>query len=220
MRRDGARVVDVNGSYEEAVRAAAAFATSERATVVSDTSWPGYEEVPRWIMAGYTHLFAEAERQWPRAPDAIVIQGGVGGLVCAGASWAAWRFGANRPAIVACEPDGAACLMASMDAGSAVSLEGPLDTIMSGLRCGEPSPAAWPTISDGVDACVSVSDQLVLETIDRLHHGSPGIDAGPSGGCGVAAVAALMREPALEPARRALRLDRSTRVMAIVTEGP
>jgi diaminopropionate ammonia-lyase len=52
MRQDGARVVDVAGSYEVAVRDAAEFAAREDATIVSDTAWPGYDEIPRWIMAG------------------------------------------------------------------------------------------------------------------------------------------------------------------------
>ena len=54
------------------------------------------------------------------------------------------RFGAERPLLVAAEPDSAACLLESAAAGRAVALPGPLDTIMAGLRCGEPSAAAWP----------------------------------------------------------------------------
>jgi diaminopropionate ammonia-lyase len=166
-------------------------------------------------------VLSEAEQQWPERPDAIVIQGGVGGLVCAGASWAAWRWGPARPAIVACEPDGAACLLASMRAGAPVVLDGPLRTIMAGLRCAEPSPAAWPAIAHGVDAFVTVSDELVLTTMERLKEAAgERIDSGPSGACGVAAAAALVRQQDFEDVRRALGLNRSTRLLAIVTEGP
>src|SRR5688500_658819 len=97
MREDGARVVDVEGTYEDAVGQAAAFGRQSHAAVVSDTFWSGYEQIPCWIMAGYTHLFEEAASQWSAPPDIVIVQGGVGGLVCAAASWFAWRFGAARP---------------------------------------------------------------------------------------------------------------------------
>ena len=44
---EGARVDVVDGTYEDTVVASAALATDDH-LVVSDTSWPGYAEVPRW----------------------------------------------------------------------------------------------------------------------------------------------------------------------------
>jgi diaminopropionate ammonia-lyase len=223
MRADGATVVEVQGSYEEAVRVAAAHAASIGATVVSDTSWPGYEEIPRWIMAGYTQLFEEAYGQWDRRPDVMFVQGGVGGLVCAAVNWCAWRFGAQAPKVIACEPDGAACLLESAEAGRPVTVAGPLATIMAGLRCAEASPAAWPSIRDGAAAFISIPDTAALDAVERLRHpvgSDPAIDAGPSGACGVAAVMALMRSPELAAARAALGFDETTHVLAVVTEGP
>src|SRR5688572_2873463 len=64
MREDSATVIEVDGTYEEAVRRASAFGAQSGATVVSDTSWEGYEQIPRWIMTGYTQLFEEASLQW------------------------------------------------------------------------------------------------------------------------------------------------------------
>jgi diaminopropionate ammonia-lyase len=223
MRLDGATVIEVDGSYEVAVRAAAAHAASIGATVVSDTAWPGYDEIPRWIMAGYTQLFEEAAGQWDRRPDVMFVQGGVGGLVCAALNWCAWRFGADGPKVIACEPDEAACLLESAEAGCAVTVAGPLATIMAGLRCAEPSPAAWPSIRDGAAAFISISDAVALEAVERLRHPSgrdPSIESGPSGACGVAAVLAVMQDPELAAVRSALRLDETAHVFAVVTEGP
>ena len=42
MRGDDATVIEVDGTYEEAVGRAAAFGARTGATVVSDTSWNGY----------------------------------------------------------------------------------------------------------------------------------------------------------------------------------
>jgi diaminopropionate ammonia-lyase len=223
MREDLATVVLVDGSYEDAVRCAADHAASTRAAILSDTSWPGYDEIPRWIMAGYTQIFEEAYNQWDRPPDVMLVQGGVGGLVCAAANWAAWRFGVSRPRIVCCEPERAACLLESAAAGAPVTLEHELDTIMAGLRCAEASPAAWPSVRDGVDAFVSIPDELVLETMASLaapSDGDPAIETGPSGACSAASVTALALAPELRQLRAELGIGEATHALAVVTEGP
>jgi diaminopropionate ammonia-lyase family len=222
MRADGATVIDVDGTYEDAVRTAAAFGEASGGTIVSDTSWDGYEQIPRWIMAGYTHILEEASAQWTAPPTLVIVQGGVGGLVCAAASWFAHRFGEERPYFVAAEPENAACLMRSAEAGRPVTIDGSLDTIMAGLRCAEPSPAAWPSIAAGVDAFVTVSDAAAIDAMRVLSAGSDDerIDAGPSGACGIAALIAIARAPELQDVRSTVRLDRNTRALAIVTEGP
>lgn len=241
MRADGARTVDVDGSYEQALAQAAAHARETGAAVVSDASWPGYDEIPRLIMLGYTHLFEEASRQWDRPPDLVMIQGGVGGLVCAAANWFAMRFGSARPFLIACEPESWACLLESARAGRLVSLD-EVDhegvqtpavtttsgarrapTMMSGLRCAVPSPAAWPSIDAGIDAFVAIPDPIALEAMERLAHPArhdPPIAAGPSGACGAGALLALARSPDLAAIREACGLGRSTRAMAVVTESP
>jgi diaminopropionate ammonia-lyase len=146
IRKEGAEVVVVDEGYDAAVLEAARVAEREGATVVSDTSWPGYEEIPRWIMAGYTQIMAEAANQWlPDAPpDVVFVQVGVGGLAGAVVSWLCHQYGRKRPFVIGCEPAGAACLLESLRAGKPVRLEGSLPTIMAGLRCGRVSMIAWP----------------------------------------------------------------------------
>ena len=222
MRADGAHVVEIDGTYEQAVERAADHGQTTGATILSDTSWDGYEEIPRGIMAGYTRVFQEASAQWESPPDIVLVQAGVGGLVCAAASWLAWTWGARRPYLIACEPDGAACLLESARAGDRTLLPGPLATVMAGLRCAEPSPAAWPTIADGVDAFLTVSDEQALDALAALNTSEDGrtrIEAGPSGACGVAALVALTTSPELVHVRHAARLDRSSGALIIVTEG-
>jgi diaminopropionate ammonia-lyase len=221
MREDGATVIDVDGTYEDAVAEAARFGERTGATVISDTSWEGYEEIPRWIMAGYTQLFHEALSQWDVPPTMVIVQGGVGGLVCAAASWFAHQFGAGRPYFIAAEPEHAACLLASARAGRQVTVDSSLDTIMAGLRCATPSPAAWPAIASGVDAFVTVSDAAALSAMEELK-GAPipeRMNAGPSGVCGIAALIAIARDPSMAELRTAARLDRSTRALVVITEG-
>ena len=222
MRADGAEVIDVDGTYEQAVRDAAAYGQRTGATIVSDTSWDGYEEIPRWIMAGYTHILEEASSQWRTPPTLVVVQAGVGGLVCAAASWFAQRFGSERPYFVAAEPAEAACLLQSARAHRPTTVDSSLDTIMAGLRCAEPSPVAWPAIASGVDAFVTVPDSAAIEAMRSMSRAPGGerIEAGPSGACGVAALAAIAASAELRDLRSAAGLDRSARALAIITEGP
>ena len=221
MRKDGAEVIEINGTYEEAVVLAAVHGQQTGATVLSDTSWDGYEEIPRWIMAGYTRIFEEASQQWESAPRVVVVQAGVGGLVCAAVSWLSWKFGAQRPFVVACEPDGAACLLESARAGRAGTVEGDLDTMMAGLRCAQPSPLAWPVIADGVDAFITISDQQALDAMEAITADTGGdrVLAGPSGICSAAALIALGSAPEFVHVRHAARLDRSAHALIVITEG-
>lgn len=218
-----AEVVRVAGTYDDAVRLAAEDAAATGALVVSDTSWDGYEQVPHDIMLGYTQIMDEAEAAW-RAdgpPEVLMVQAGVGGLLAAVASWSAWRYGDDRPRLVAVEPTRAACVLASARAGRATAVEGPLTTIMAGLRCGEISPMVFPILRDLVDAFVAVDDswcRAAMRQLARPIGADPALAVGASGVAGVAALLAMCDGP--DASRRAeLGLTPTARVMAIATEG-
>lgn len=224
ISEEGAEVVLVDGNYDDAVRLSAEDARSKGWIMISDTSWPGYEEIPRWIMAGYTRLLDEAESEWSPEPppDIVVVQAGVGGLACAVVSWLCQRYGAQRPFTIACEPVTAACLLESARAGKPVSLRGPFDTIMAGLRCGNVSSLVWPTIADGVDAFVSIDDEQCTEAmriLARPVNGDPLVIAGASGACGLAALLAILQEESLRAVCAASGINVRSRILVINTEG-
>jgi diaminopropionate ammonia-lyase len=219
---EGAEVIVVNGTYDEAVRTMARDAAAHGWTIVSDTSWPGYDEIPRLIMLGYTRIVEEIHAQLGRAPDVVFAQGGVGGLVCGVAAGLLHVWPNSRPRLVACEPLEAACLLASAREGRLATLDGPLTTIMAGLRCAEPSPAAWPTIAALTDTFVAIDDDATMEgmrVLARPMGADPAIEAGPSGACGFASLMAVMREDELRPVREALGLGPSSTVVVINSEG-
>jgi diaminopropionate ammonia-lyase len=219
---EGAEVVVVNGTYDEAVRQMASDSDAHGWTVISDTSWEGYDEIPRLIMLGYTRIVAECRDQLGAVPDVVFAQGGVGGLVCGVAAGLAHEWPHERPRLVSCEPSGAACLLASARAGHEMTIEGPLNTIMAGLRCAAPSPAAWPIVHDLVDAFVAIDDQRTMAAMRMLAHPmskDPAMESGPSGACGFATLVAVMRDAALRPVRDALGLGPTSRVVVINTEG-
>ena len=128
----GARVVREGRTYDDAVRAASAAAAKNGWQIVSDTSWPGYEDVPKDVMQGYACLGMEAQEQ-DAAPTHIFVQGGVGGLAAVLSYF--WQTqGARRPVLTVVEPVTAACLFESARARALTVVGGDLDTIMAGVR--------------------------------------------------------------------------------------
>lgn len=210
----GAEVRRVPGNYDDAVRHAADTALRENWIVVSDTSWPGYDDIPRAVMQGYRVMAEEALAQLPAPPTHIVIQGGVGGVAAAVAAQAATDAPGAR--VIVAEPDRAACLLASARAGRASTVGGALDTIMAGLACGEPSLLAWRDLDRRAFAFAEVPDEDVAPLMRRLAAGDPPVEAGESA---VAGLAVLLRAAADPAARAALGLDAESRVLAFSTEG-
>jgi diaminopropionate ammonia-lyase len=191
---EGARVVLVDGTYDDAVRRASADAAASGALVVSDTAWPGYEAIPHDIMAGYTRIFDEARDVWDETPNLAIVQAGVGSLAAAAAAWWSDRFGVERPCFVCCEPRSADPLLQSARAGRATTSTQPLDTIMSGLRCSQASSLAVPILLRAADVFVSIDDALTREAMRLLARpvdGDPPIVAGPSGAAGLGALLAI-----------------------------
>src|SRR4028119_608064 len=82
IESEGAEVVVVRGTYDEAV-ARSAEEADEHCLVISDTSWPGYEGVPRWVIDGYSTILWEVSDELGRrggagTPHAAVAVGAGG----------------------------------------------------------------------------------------------------------------------------------------------
>ncbi|MDQ1447030.1 MAG: diaminopropionate ammonia-lyase [Actinomycetota bacterium] len=187
IESEGARVTVVDGTYDDAVAASAALAT-DRALVVSDTSWDGYTEVPRTVIEGYSTIFSELDDQLVPAPDVVVVPMGVGALTAA-----AVAHYASSATMIAVEPLSAACGLQSAAAGHPVFVPGPHESIMAGLNCGNVSPIAWPAVSRGVDVFVAVDDRAAEQAMRDL--ATVGVVAGETGAAalaGLRAVAAAM----------------------------
>ena len=152
---EGARVVRLDVGYDDAVRAAAAYAaeSADRA-LVQDTAWDGYTEVPGWIVEGYDTLLQEVDDQLDGVPDLVVVPVGVGSLAEAVVRHYR-RPDVPHPSVLSVEPDSAACLLASLRADEPVTVP-TASTVMAGLNCGTVSSAAWPVMRAGCDAAVSV----------------------------------------------------------------
>lgn len=215
----GAEVREVKGNYDDAVRHAAATARANGWTVVSDTSYPGYREIPLDVMHGYGVLAAEVESQCSRPPTHVFVQAGVGALAAAVCAHfrLAWRE--RRPFFVAVEPLRADCVYRSVAAGRPVAVGGSLETVMAGLACGEVSELAWDVLHTGANAAIAVDDAYALDAMRRLARpvrGDPAIVAGETGASGLAALLAASADASI---RATLALGADSRVLLIGSEG-
>jgi len=223
---EGAEVIRVDGSYDDAVRILQTDAVANGWTIVSDTAWPGYERIPFLIMLGYTRMMDEVRDRGSgigdqgsgigdQGFDAVFVQGGVGGLLCAVASWCAF----HRPdcKVISVEPTQAACLQASARAGHPVTVAGPLHTTLAGLRNREVSPLAFESLLTNVDAFMAIDDEWAFEAMRALN--SHGIKAGASGAAALGGLLALCRDRSMQDMRRGLALDGRTSALVIVSEG-
>ncbi|WP_374632359.1 diaminopropionate ammonia-lyase [Paracoccus sp. (in: a-proteobacteria)] len=215
----GAQIVRVAGGYDASVAEAARVADEQGWTVLSDTSWPGYEYIPGLVMQGYTAIVREALTELPAPPTHIFLQAGVGGFAAAVAGHMAVLLGADRPHVTVVDPARAACLYASAKAGHPVKVAETEPTVMAMLECHQPSLVAFRILSRIADGFMTVDEADALSVMRRLADpvaGDPPIVAGESGGVGLAGAMAVLRDPDLA-ARIGLGPD--ARLLVINTEG-
>jgi diaminopropionate ammonia-lyase len=215
----GARIVRVDRSYDDSVTEAARQAEANGWTVVSDTSWEGYEDIPLTVMQGYTIMAGEAFDVMAQPPTHIFVQAGVGGVAAAVAAHAHARHGAEFPKIIVVEPERADCLYASAVAGMLTKTGGHAPTIMGMLECHAPSPIAWEVLTKLAAGFITLPEQDAIDAMRMLarpNAGDPAIVSGESGCAGLAGLVAALHD---ENARSALHLDARSRVLLFNTEG-
>jgi len=219
IARYGAHVVEVKGNYDDAVRHAANTAAANGWTVVSDTSYPGYREIPTDVMHGYGVMAAEIAAQLDAPPTHVLVQAGVGALAAAVCADFWIRWGARRPYFTVVEPIEADCIARSLAAGHPVAVAGSLDTVMAGLACGEVSELGWEILRSGAQAAMAVDDASALAAVRLFAAGADGDPAVVSGETGAAGLAALLAAQDDRAIRRTLQLDGNARVLLLGSEG-
>lgn len=212
---EGATVERIDADYDAAVARAAAYARENgSARLVQDTAWPGYEQVPGWIVEGYRTILLEIDEELAALdvahPDLVAVPVGVGSLLQS--VIAHYRSDGGSSAILSVEPDTAACVLASLRARRPTSVQTGA-TVMAGLNCGTISAAAWPYVRDGLDAAVAVSDADALRSVADL--ASLGVSSGPSGAASLAGVRSALSG---DERREALGIGPNSVVVLLSTE--
>ncbi|WP_444658078.1 diaminopropionate ammonia-lyase [Caproiciproducens sp. R2] len=220
-----ASITDLN--YDDAVRLANENAEKYGWIMVQDTSWEGYEDIPGWIMEGYTTMAYEAAQQLrEQKPTHIFLQAGVGAMSGGVTGFFAdlYKDDPHPPIITIVEPNQADCLYRTAYAndGRLHFVKGEMHTIMAGLACGEPCTIGWQVLRDHADNFVSMPDYVAAKGMRILGNPLPGdtrIISGESGASTLGLVAELMQNSSLGWLRDQLKIDASSKVLCFSTEG-
>lgn len=199
IESEGATCHVVEGTYDDAVETAAGAG----GVVVSDTSWPGYETIPGYVIEGYATILEEIDEP----VDAVLVPIGVGALAAAVSRF--FRCRGDDVRLIGVEPVGAHCMLASIEAGEVVEVPGPHRSIMAGLNCGRPSPIAWPWVSSGYDLFTAIDDADAEEGMRAL--AAEGVVSGETGAAPAGALLAL--------GAALLGLSPASTVLLLSTEG-
>ena len=203
LREKGAEVVREGAEYEASMAAAAKAAEENGWALLSDSSWPGYFDLPHRLMEGYLAMAAEAARQMSEPPTHIFLQAGVGGLAGACAAYFRHVWG-DTPQIIVVEPEFAPALKESIKAARAVATSGPVSN-MGRLDCKEPSLIALKGLARDADSFVTLTEEEASDILPVL--AGQGLATSESGGAGLAAC-------------RLMGLGGDARVLCILSEGP
>ncbi len=209
LRDIGADVQRAGADYAASMQAAQDAAIANHWTLLSDSSWTGYTELPYILMEGYLQMAAETVAQCPDVPTHIFLQAGVGGLAGAVAAYARQAWG-DAPEIIVVEPEAAPALQASVAAGKCVFADGP-DSIMGRLDCKEPSLIALNGLARDADHFLTLSDAEVAALLPAM--AEVGLATTASGGAGIAA--ALHSD-----LRETLGIGPQARVLCFLSEVP
>lgn len=217
ITNEGAVVEVIEGTYDQTVvktKLAAEQHPGGRGVLISDTALTAEDETAGWIVEGYQTMFDEIEEQvfTQTGKDNIshvFTPVGVGSLAQAVTTHCQRTPRAEKPVVITVEPETAACLKTSLEAGQPTSVDAEY-TICTGMCCGTISLIGWPILSKGVGAAITTNDVEVDGAVAEL--GQYGVFAGP---CGAASLAALR----LLAGSGKMPLEPDAVVVALCTEG-
>jgi diaminopropionate ammonia-lyase len=219
----GADVSITEWNYDDTVRFTSEEALKNGWEVIQDTAWEGYEDVPKWIMQGYSTIAQEVIGQLQGVrPTHIFLQAGVGAFASVIASIFISIFSKNPPKIIIVEPEKADCFYKSAIAGKVEPVTGELTTIMAGLACGEPNPLGWEILKECTDVFVSVPDWITARGMRILGNplkGDARIISGESGAVTAGLLSVITIDEKYKELKEAINLNSDSKVLVINTEG-
>ena len=221
IRKTGAEASITDFYYDDTVAFARSQAEKYGWILTQDTSWEGYEQIPTWIMEGYTTLAMEMVRVLPKPPTHVFLQAGVGSMAAGIEAYFINRSQENPPLVSIVEPKASACIYESALAGDgkAHTVTGNPVTIMAGLNCGTPCSTIWPILRD-CSAYFCACDDAVTEQGMRAYAHPAGTDAAViSGESGAVTYGLLLSILESEELRSLFRINKDSVVLLISTEG-
>ena len=225
IKAEGARAEITELNYDDAVRLASKHADENNWVLVQDTSWPEYEEIPTYIMQGYTTMAYETLDQLNgKKPTHIFLQAGVGSFAAAVTGFFSDIYGEERPVITIVEPNEAACIFKTMKAndGKIHAVTGDMNTIMAGLACGEPVTVGIEVLRHYADHFISCPDYTAAQGMRVLSSPMTGdmrIVSGESGAAGFGLAYEALTNPKLQDIKDKLKINEDSVLLFFNTEG-
>jgi len=168
MRSFGADVIRVKGNYDNSLKECIKQSKLNNWQIVQDVAWEDYKLVPKLTMAGYSVMMKEIFEQIKNEKIShIILQAGVGGMAAAMVAGIA-RYFDHIPKIIIVEPEGAACVLASIKAGKIQKINIEKESLMGGMSCDEVSLVPWKILKQSVNYCVAISDDYIAKTVKSL----------------------------------------------------
>lgn len=223
IKNEGAYAEMTTMNYDDTVRYTAKLAQDNGWVIIQDTMWEGYEEIPLWIMQGYTTLVKEVVDQLEKAPSHVFLQAGVGSFAGAVVAYLKQSY-TQEITFILVEPYAANCFYESFKQGAPhyVTVGGEMQTIMAGLACGEPNPMAWEILKTYTKIGICCHE-TVAATGMRVLGNAIGTDArivaGESGAAPFGCFYELMTNEHYALLRDTLQINEHSRVLFFNTEG-
>lgn len=226
----GAIVIRIDGEYEESVNRAKEDARINGWHFVSSTSWTDFDHgIPRDVMNAYMVVVEEALTMLPSLRDIthVFVCGGVGSIAAAVFLGLYKRFreiqeagiSVKFPRCVVVEPAEADGLFQSAKAGEMRLSDGSLRTLMAGLACRGPSPAAWKILEWLASDFVTVTDSVAVDGMLALAEGKYGDIPVVCGESSAANMGVLLEAGSDKSLRERLGLDGRSQCLVFSLEG-
>ena len=156
----GAEVVLYGDVYDEACAKALELAESEGYTFIHP-----FDDLT--VATGQGTIAMEIFKELPLV-DYILVPIGGGGLACGVSTLA--KLMNSKIKVIGVEPEGAACMKASIEAGKVVTLGG-VNTIADGTAVKTPGEKIFPYVKDNLDGIITVPDEdLVVSFLDMVEN--------------------------------------------------
>lgn len=177
----GAEVILYGDVYDEACERARALAEERGYTFIHPFNDPV-------VACGQGTVAMEVIQELPLV-DTILVPVGGGGLACGVSTFA--KLYNPKISVVGVEPQGAACLTASLEAGHVVKLPS-ASTIADGTAVLEPGDLVFPYLQENLDDVITVPDEeLIVAFLDMVENHKMIVE-----NSGLLSVAALRHLPA------------------------
>ena len=229
----GATVIRVDGDHKLSVDRAREDARMNAWHFVTSTSWDDFDgDIQQDVINAYMVVVKEAIDAIENVRDITHV------LVCGGMGSISTRIflgfylhlqnlysqqnikEVKLPRFIVIEPSEADCLLESAKKGSPQMSKGSLGTLMAGLACRSPSPAAWKVLSWLASDFVAVPDSVAVAGMKALANGQQHGDVPIVCGESSAATMGLLMEANKDSVlREKLGLSANSQVLLFGLEG-